>query len=68
MKDACLLLYLNKRDLPDALAIANLTETLGFIESCQKDNRKYHVQPTIATTGEGLHEGIEWLCENMIQL
>ncbi len=62
------MVYLNKRDLTGALSVAELTEALGFTKSCTKDNRKYHVQSTIATTGEGLHTGIEWLCENMPEL
>uniref|UniRef100_K3X7H7 ADP-ribosylation factor n=1 Tax=Globisporangium ultimum (strain ATCC 200006 / CBS 805.95 / DAOM BR144) TaxID=431595 RepID=K3X7H7_GLOUD len=68
LKDSCLLIFLNKRDLPGALTIEELTTALDFEEGCKQSNRKYNVQPTIATTGEGLHAGITWLCENMAEL
>ncbi|TMW69401.1 hypothetical protein Poli38472_001557 [Pythium oligandrum] len=66
LKDACLLVFLNKRDLPDVMSVETLIATLGLEETCQQ--RKYHIQPAIATTGDGLHEGMTWLCENMTEL
>lgn len=68
MQEACLLVFLNKRDLPGALSLEELATALDFEQSCKDSERKYSVQPTIATTGEGLHEGISWLCENMAGL
>ncbi|KUF75381.1 ADP-ribosylation factor 1 [Phytophthora nicotianae] len=68
LQDACLLIILNKRDLPDAKDVQELTEALEFQENCEKVNRRVKVQPTVATTGEGLNDGISWLCENMTAL
>ncbi|KAI9984218.1 hypothetical protein PInf_005515 [Phytophthora infestans] len=65
LQDACLLVILNKRDLPHA---KELTEAMEFQENCEKLNRRVKVQPTVATTGEGLNDGISWLCENMSAL
>lgn len=67
-QDSCLLIFFNKRDLPDALTVEELTAALDFEASCRETNRKFAVQPTIATTGDGLHAGISWLCENMAEL
>ncbi|KAJ8552414.1 hypothetical protein ON010_g10130 [Phytophthora cinnamomi] len=68
LQDACLLIILNKRDLPDARDVQVLTDALGFQESCSQSNRHVKVQPAVATTGEGLNDGISWLCENMTAL
>ncbi|DBA02055.1 TPA: hypothetical protein N0F65_000302 [Lagenidium giganteum] len=68
LKDSCLLVFLNKRDLSVAMSIDQLTTALDFEPTCKETGRKYCIQPAIATTGEGLHEGITWLCENMEEL
>ncbi|RLN71398.1 hypothetical protein BBJ28_00027206 [Nothophytophthora sp. Chile5] len=68
LQEACLLIILNKRDLPDAHSVEELTAALDFEESCSQSKRPVRVQPTVATTGEGLSEGMTWLCESMTQL
>jgi signal recognition particle receptor subunit beta len=68
LRDASLLVVLNKRDLPGVLTVEQLIETLDLEKSCQQSHRKFCVQPAIATTGEGLREGLTWLCENMTEL
>lgn len=64
-QDACLLVVLNKRDLPEALPVDELTRALGFTERCEASGRKFFVQPAVATSGEGLRDGLTWLCDNM---
>mmetsp|Transcript_69368 Transcript_69368/g.129572 ORF Transcript_69368/g.129572 Transcript_69368/m.129572 type:complete len:153 (+) Transcript_69368:110-568(+) len=54
----CLLVYANKQDLPNALTKDEVTEKLGLRELC---GWQYFVQPAVATTGEGLFEGLDWL-------
>ncbi|OQS01734.1 ADP-ribosylation factor family [Achlya hypogyna] len=61
---ACLLLILNKRDLMVADE-ADLVARLDFTAICDEQGRKCHVQPTVATTGDGLTEGFQWLCQTM---
>lgn len=61
-------MFLNKRDLPDALPESELEEALGVAASCEASGRKFFVQPAIATTGDGLQEGVAWLCDNMAEL
>ena len=55
---AVLLVYANKSDLPKAMSVNEVTEKLGLN---QLRNRKWHIQQTCATTGDGLYEGLEWL-------
>merc|ERR1719198_1583243 len=51
MRDACLLVYANKSDLPHALSAAEVSEQLQ-IEALKV--RACHVQPSCATKGDGL--------------
>ena len=61
LKDAWLLVLANKQDLPGALNAAEVTDSLGL--HTLKD-RKWYVQGTWATTGDGLYEGFDWLSKN----
>ena len=61
-------MLMNKRDLNEAQSIEKLVADLEFVPICQETGRKYYIQPTIATTGEGLHEGMNWLCDHMSEL
>lgn len=58
LHDAVLLVLANKQDLPKAMSVGEIVKELGLTEY---PNRVWHVQPSIATTGEGLHEGLSWL-------
>ncbi|KAL4102258.1 hypothetical protein PRIC1_006003 [Phytophthora ramorum] len=53
-----LLVYANKQDQPNALSADELRERLELSEVTKNPT---HVQPCVATTGEGLFEGIDWL-------
>jgi len=58
LRDAILLVLANKQDLPSALSVAELTERLQLNTI---RNRKWYIQATCATTGDGLYEGLDWL-------
>jgi len=58
LKDAFLLVFANKQDLPKAMNAAELTDKLGLHSLRQ---RKWYIQSTCATSGDGLYEGLEWL-------
>eukprot|EP00756_Hemistasia_phaeocysticola_P039503 Hpha_TRINITY_DN16818_c0_g7::TRINITY_DN16818_c0_g7_i1::g.148348::m.148348/K07937/ARF1; ADP-ribosylation factor 1 len=60
LRDACLLVFANKQDLPSAMSTAELIDRLD-LESI--DRRKWHIQGSCARTGDGLHEGLEWMIE-----
>ncbi|KAI8879466.1 ARF/SAR superfamily [Backusella circina FSU 941] len=58
LRDASLLVLANKQDLPNAMNASEITDKLG-LHSLR--NRKWFIQTTCATTGDGLYEGLEWL-------
>eukprot|EP01098_Paradermamoeba_levis_P015977 TRINITY_DN839_c0_g1_i3.p1 TRINITY_DN839_c0_g1~~TRINITY_DN839_c0_g1_i3.p1 ORF type:complete len:178 (-),score=51.01 TRINITY_DN839_c0_g1_i3:172-705(-) len=63
LKDAAVLVFCNKVDLPKAMPVAEVTEKLGL---AQLRNFKWHVQATCAPSGEGLYEGLDWLAKTII--
>merc|ERR1712205_226974 len=58
LRDAILLVFANKQDLPNAMNAADLTEKLGLQ---QLGRRTWYIQGTCATSGEGLYEGLDCL-------
>merc|ERR1712039_17410 len=62
MRDAVLLVYANKQDLPNSMAAAEVTEKLG-LHNMRK--RQWFIQSTCATTGDGLYEGLDWLSNTL---
>ncbi|CAL6107365.1 ADP-ribosylation_factor [Hexamita inflata] len=58
LKDAALLVFANKQDLPQAMSLSDLSEKL---ELNSYINREQHIQACCAKTGEGLQQGFEWL-------
>ena len=62
LRDACLLVFANKCDLPHALSADEVRELLMLDELRA---RAYHVQPSCASSGEGLWQGLGWLAANV---
>jgi ADP-ribosylation factor protein 1 len=58
LKDAVLLVFANKQDLPNAMNTDEITDKLGLHSLRQ---RQWYIQSTCATSGDGLREGIDWL-------
>merc|ERR1711906_7526 len=58
MRDAVVLVFANKQDLPNAMPAAEVTEKLG-LNSMR--NRQWFIQSACATTGDGLYEGLDWM-------
>jgi len=58
LKDVALLVFANKQDLSSAMTVPELTDKLGL--SSLRD-RQWYIQPSCAPSGEGLHEGLDWL-------
>jgi len=58
LRDALLLVFANKQDLPNAMNAAEITDKLGL---ANLRNRLWFGQATCATSGDGLYEGLEWL-------
>ncbi|CAK9238646.1 unnamed protein product [Sphagnum jensenii] len=62
LRDAVLLVFANKQDLPNAMNAADITDKLGLHSLRQ---RHWYIQSTCATSGEGLYEGLDWLSSNI---
>jgi ADP-ribosylation factor protein 1 len=58
LRDALLLVFANKQDLPNAMNAAEITDKLGLHSLRQ---RSWYIQSTCATSGDGLYEGLEWV-------
>lgn len=62
LKDAALLVFANKQDLPNAMKVQEMSEKLGL---STLRNRQWYIQGTCATSGDGLYEGLDWLANNL---
>lgn len=62
LRDAVLLVFANKQDLPNAMNAAEITEKLK-LHSLR--NRTWYIQSTCATNGTGLYEGLDWLSSQL---
>lgn len=62
LRDAVLLVFANKQDLPQAMQASDITEKLGL---SVLRNRNWYIQATCATNGEGLYEGLDWLSQQL---
>ncbi|XP_052195117.1 ADP-ribosylation factor 1-like [Diospyros lotus] len=62
LRDATLLVFANKQDLPNAMSVSEITDKLGLHSLRQ---RRWYIQSTCATSGQGLYEGLDWLSSNI---
>ncbi|KFD52721.1 hypothetical protein M514_06377 [Trichuris suis] len=62
LRDAVLLVFANKQDLPNAMNAAEVTDKLGLHTL---RNRSWYIQATCATSGDGLYEGLDWLSNQL---
>ena len=68
---AALLVLCNKQDLPQRLTPAELVDALGFRDTSSAglgrylSGRKWFVQGCCAYTGDGLYEGLDWMCTHL---
>eukprot|EP00299_Pterocystis_sp_00344_P013471 c6603_g1_i2.p1 GENE.c6603_g1_i2~~c6603_g1_i2.p1 ORF type:complete len:179 (+),score=34.21 c6603_g1_i2:46-582(+) len=61
LRDAAVLVFANKQDLPNAASVSEVTDAMKLHSLRQ---RKWFIQGTCATSGDGLHEGLDWLRHN----
>lgn len=62
LRGASLLILANKQDLPQSLGVAEMADRLGLGSIT---DRKWHIQGTCASSGDGLYQGLEWLSKNI---
>nr|XP_061835371.1 ADP-ribosylation factor 1-like [Nerophis lumbriciformis] len=65
LRNAVLLVFANKMDLPNALTPTEVTDALGLHDV---RNRRWFIQATCATNGDGLYEGLDWLSAQLSNL
>jgi len=62
MRDAVVLVFANKQDLPGAMSASEVTDKLGLHNL---RSRQWFIQSACATTGDGLYEGLDWLAQTL---
>ena len=62
LKNAVLLVFANKQDLPNPM---NATEVVRKLGLHSLRNRNWNIQETCAVSGDGLFEGLEWLSKQL---
>merc|ERR1712072_871371 len=65
MKDAVLLVFANKQDLPNAMSTSEVADKLALHSAPACRGRQWFIQSTCATTGDGLYEGLDWLSRSV---
>jgi small GTP-binding protein len=61
LRNAVVLVFANKQDLPNALSCSEVSQRLGLSSL----KHQWFIQGACATTGQGLTEGLDWLSENV---
>lgn len=64
LREAVLLVFANKLDLPNAMTPSEITDRLGLN---QLRSRKWYIQATCAPQGQGLYEGLDWLSAKLAE-
>ncbi|KAI7791616.1 putative ADP-ribosylation factor 4-like [Triplophysa rosa] len=62
LRDAVLLVFANKQDMPNAVGVSDLTDKLSLHNL---RSQTWYVQATCATQGTGLYEGLDWLSNEL---
>merc|ERR1711908_110837 len=62
LREAVLLVFANKQDLPNAMNAAEITDKLGLHSLRQ---RNWYIKSTCASTGDGLYEGLDWMSSSL---
>lgn len=62
MRDVSVLVVANKQDLPQAVDCRDLVKGLGLDNLRTRD---WRIEPCVATRGEGVWEGMDWLVDSL---
>ena len=60
LKDSVVLVFANKQDLPGAVTTSEVANKLGLTAHKKHD---WFVQGCSATKGDGIYEGLDWMCK-----
>jgi len=63
LRDATLLVYANKQDLPQSMSVSTIADKLELNSRMRRRGKgqNWHVQGAVAVSGDGLYEGLDWL-------
>ena len=64
LANVVLLVFANKKDMPDAMSASEIREKLGLVSM---RDRPWFVQSSCAVKGEGLYEGLDWMATQIKQ-
>lgn len=64
LKDALILVFANKAEMPTARSVSELVDMYGFGDVREHE---WFIQPCCALTGEGLSEGLDWLASRLTE-
>lgn len=62
LKDAVLLVYANKQDMPEAKGVQEVADAL---ELTTTKNRVWYIQACSASSGDGIRDGLDWLASKL---
>ena len=62
LRDAVLLVFANKQDMPNCMPAPDVQEKLGLAALRQ---RSWYIQGCCATTAAGLYEGLDWMAAHI---
>lgn len=62
LRNAVVLVFANKQDLPNAASSAEIVNALGLPDM---RNRPWFIMSCCATNGDGLFEGLDWLADKL---
>ena len=63
LRNALLLVYLNKQDLPNPLTEEEAVDKLSL--NTLPEDRRWHLQPCSAVKNEGLTAGLDWVIQQI---
>jgi len=63
LRNVVILVFANKQDLPHAMPPKEVVEKLELPKVA--GHRKWFIQATQATTGDGLYEGLDWMARTL---
>jgi len=64
LKDAILLVYANKQDMPEAKGVQDVADAL---ELTSIRDRTWYIQAASAASGDGIRDGLDWLAGKLSQ-
>jgi len=64
LKDAALLILANKQDVSGCASLEEITDLFSLYKLCC--GRSWHIQACDAKSGNGLQDGLDWLCRQLV--